>query len=480
VTSLLANTTFLALLVSFAVVLTGWCAGWNSVATLRKLRAAFTMWPVVVVLLLGGIFNSAFRIYIGSLNPGDFMADVVAARQLLNHQFMYPPHIGFLIDQEMSDHPPIMEFRQAPKWMDMDARTEHATIKMNAHPPFVGMLVALALRFVTFRWVYLLLTLFTSAALVGMILICLRGLEIPFTRNDFLALTGLAFGWHPVLSTLRSGQTSILIAGCMTLGWFLLRQKKPGQAGVWVGVATAVKLYPGLLIIYFMLRSWRAFLSSVATLLGIQVLTIVVCGMLNFRAFLYVVRFLSQPFYSRTNMSAVAFVSGFLKMPWITLLVVGSGIAVLAYWVATRKKLGRAENLDLEYSLCMVMQLLLTPIAWSHYLTVLILPLAVLGNHVFRSRAQWSAIAAYLGLALCFSIPDTTVKSLQIVIQESAGYYMGWILTSIFTVSLVLLWAWLALLSKKAATQAGAVPPSHALGARSMAERQAVSSIPSV
>jgi hypothetical protein len=444
--SLFVNTTFLAALACFIVALTGWIAGWQATATLRGLRGAITSWPLVVLLLAGGFLNSTERIYAGSLNPGDFMQDVMAARQFLNHKFMYPGRSWVLIDTELADHPPLVEIRRIPKWMGVETVSPYTTIKVNAHPPLVGLLLAPILYVINFRWIYLLVTLCSSIALIGTIVAVLRGLDITIEKGDFLALTGLAFGWHPVLSTLRNGQSSIFISALITVGWVLLRRKKSFQAGIAVGIATAIKLFPGLLIVYFLFRNRRAFAGGLITFIAAQFLTIAFCGMGNYWGFLGTMFYLSHPFYSRTNMSLAAVATGFLHVRWIGFLILAAGVCLFIFWMGARIARGGAENIDLEYALCTVMQLLLTPIAWSHYLVVLILPLAILASWLRRSEPHWSAICPYIGLLLCFTIPDTTIKYAQAIVEKLTGHYAGWLLTSVFTAGLLLLCAWLALL----------------------------------
>ena len=51
---------------------------------------------------------------------------------------------------------------------------------------------------------------------------------------------------------------------------------------------------------------------------------------------------------------------------------------------------------------------LLSPIAWDHYLVILLLPLSVLGRRCLTLEAPWSSLLGYLLLVLVLSVPDTT------------------------------------------------------------------------
>jgi hypothetical protein len=53
----------------------------------------------------------------------------------------------------------------------------------------------------------------------------------------------------------------------------------------------------------------------------------------------------------------------------------------------------------------MVLMILLSPIAWDHYLPVLILPIIILGNWVVNQGKSWRNIAAFVLFAVAISIP---------------------------------------------------------------------------
>jgi alpha-1,2-mannosyltransferase len=68
----------------------------------------------------------------------------------------------------------------------------------------------------------------------------------------------LAFAMEPVRETLGWGQIDLLIAALVLADVGALRRRRP-WAGVGIGLATAIKVTPGLFIVYLMVtRRWRA------------------------------------------------------------------------------------------------------------------------------------------------------------------------------------------------------------------------------
>jgi hypothetical protein len=455
---LLTNTTFLCIFFCTVFVIVAWAKGVAKQVAVERLHRILTNPVVISFVLCGALLNGAFKIYVGSLNPGDLMQDVVAGRQLLDGQSMYPPHMGQLIDQQLAEYPPVFVLKNPPRFLAMDQRSNTATINLNAHPPFDGMLVAMFLKiWSNFRWLYLLLSLATLAALPAIILLLLKGLNIDSSIRDRMLLFGLFLGWHPVLSTLRTGQTSVIIGAAMVLGWYLFRTRKFALTGMVLAFAAALKLYPALLILYLGLRNRRAFWIGCLASVGIQAVTLAVCGRWNFYIFFRIIAFLSRPFRSRTNFSASAFLAGFVKISWIAPIILLCGLALLFYFVARNGSSSNMSLFDLEYSLSIVLLLLLTPIAWTHYLNILILPFAVVGNIVCRRQFHIRSLITFCVLLLCFSVPDTAVKQIFTSLQGSAGYYLSWVATSIFTFGLIALWIWLAVLTRNSVATLNAV-----------------------
>ena len=69
---------------------------------------------------------------------------------------------------------------------------------------------------------------------------------------------------------------------------------------------------------------------------------------------------------------------------------------------------GQEQALDLEYALFVSLMPLLSPIAWDHYLSALLLPLSVLGTRTLTVDAPWPATLGFLAAVVVLLVPDTT------------------------------------------------------------------------
>jgi hypothetical protein len=59
----------------------------------------------------------------------------------------------------------------------------------------------------------------------------------------------------------------MIIAACLIGGWFCLRLKKEYIAGFLFAIATLMKLFPGLVLLYLLiLKQWRALFATVSFL----------------------------------------------------------------------------------------------------------------------------------------------------------------------------------------------------------------------
>src|SRR5262249_45942949 len=118
----------------------------------------------------------------------------------------------------------------------------------------------------------------TSAGLLLTLILAHRGLGLRLTPWHLLLLVLALLSWDPVVDVFRSGQFTVVLGALMVAGWYALKRGRPGAAGVAVGVASCLKVYPALLLFYFLLRSRRAFVAAVVTILAITAGTLLLTG----------------------------------------------------------------------------------------------------------------------------------------------------------------------------------------------------------
>src|SRR6478752_2157579 len=105
--------------------------------------------------------------------------------------------------------------------------------------------------------------------------------RIRLPKPLMLALTGVAtafaFTLEPFRQTLSFGQINIYLALLVLVDLLVLGRRGSRWAGVGIGLATAIKLTPGIFIIYLLVVGrWRAALTAIGTVVAANLLSALV------------------------------------------------------------------------------------------------------------------------------------------------------------------------------------------------------------
>jgi alpha-1,2-mannosyltransferase len=206
----------------------------------------------------------------------------------------------------------------------------------------------------------------------------------------------LAIAFEPVRETITFGQVNTLllalVAGDLLLGVGRGRR----WAGVGIGLATAVKLTPGVFILYLLVtRRWRAAFTAMGTAAAA---TLAAAVIFPDQSWEFWTSALWDPgrvgdYWYLSNQSVRGFVA---RLPfdrvesylWIVLVLV-----VLASWY--RRVRAGADDLVLGLALTGVLGCLISPITWVHH-CVWLLPALV---RCAEAGLSWPARRGYLYLA---------------------------------------------------------------------------------
>jgi alpha-1,2-mannosyltransferase len=179
---------------------------------------------------------------------------------------------------------------------------------------------------------------------------------------------------------------------------FDLSQGRDTRAGVWLGLATALKVFPGLLLLYAVYRGrWRAAVLGGSLTLGLSVCSLLPLGiagaaasgrdwLVHSSAGVWVLHRRNQSLPALLERAGVAH-AGVIAVDLLLLT-----LAAAALWRSTSD-----DAIVHDVGIVLLLAILLSPIAWDHYY-LLAFPawVAVLSRSPEpRSRASWIA----LGLA---------------------------------------------------------------------------------
>lgn len=268
----------------------------------------------------------------------------------------------------------------AHRWLGV--RFLDLRLQYNAHPPTSVLLAlpfaALPYREATFLWNLLSLVLLAAGGWI--FLAELKAVPPLWALLPLLALLLLA---NPCVQQLRNGQLNGVLLLLLVLTWRAERRGRAPEAGFWLGLAMAVKLFPGFLLLFFLMRrNWTAAVAAAATFLGVCLAALFLFGPEAFRDYVTaVLPFVSgfrchwyntslNGFWSRTFLgSEREAVVPLLHAPLLAAagLAASAGLVTLLTAWGIRRAEGK-EEADAAFGLGVFAMLLVSPLTWDHSL----------------------------------------------------------------------------------------------------------------
>src|SRR5262249_29668490 len=232
------------------------------------------------------------------------------------------------------------------------------------------------------------------AALATAVTLIVRELGLKPGPWRLAALLTLVILFPPLLNALLEAQISPLLLLLCTLAWRWTRRERTAAAGVVLGLAAALRLFPALALLYYAIRrDWRALATAGVTFTVSSAVLLPFIGIDGYLA--YATREApsanAQWITSGHNVSLWGFASTLLgagdpkvsllsapalARPAAALLALGL-VCLLALNTAWRRHV--AARADHRAFLAYVpAMLLISPLTWGHYLVMALLPLLVL------------------------------------------------------------------------------------------------------
>lgn len=391
----------------------------------RRIKGVFRSPLVVAMLLAGALSNVGLALYFGYVAPRDMMQDIVSAQQFLERKPLYPAAMTELIREALVKEP--ASFSLSGWVPGLKAREQRAYEEVvtepwvQAHPPTMTLGIAPLVAAFGIHGTFLVLSLLSLLAL-ALIAVMLRIGPLSGARPKDVAIIALcAAGWFAVSDLLRLGQSGLVLSALLTAGWYLIRRGRPVLAGMAVGVATCLKLFPGLVLLYLLLRHPKAGLAGLATAAVIGVATIAGIGPQNGRDYFATSRFVVEHYRSYAeNLSLLTPFAIAERWSWLPpgsasvlfLLAAAAVVALSLRHSGPPYQAGQEPSgFDLEYCRVLSAIPLITPICWAHYLPLLILPLAVMGRRALDGRISWRVSCGYAAVVSVLCFPESTVMN---------------------------------------------------------------------
>jgi len=278
------------------------------------------------------------------------------------------------------------------------------------YPPF-GAVTMLPMALVGWHVAIVISVLLTLAAVYALVRLLVEPIikRQGWPRWFALGLTVVALaGYESVHETVTFGQVNLLLVAVVALDVLLLVRKDHRLAGIGIGLATAVKLTPGIFIVYLLVtRRWRAAGMATAAFSTATWLAATLAPDAS-RVFW------TDALWDTSRVGRDAFVSNqslngmvarlyapehSAKLVWLALVAV-----VFAIWVVRVRRAVAARDEVAALALTGLLGCLVSPITWVHHLVWTLPAFIVLIDHAVhpaadrrrRYRLMAAAVVVYL------------------------------------------------------------------------------------
>ncbi len=252
----------------------------------------------------------------------------------------------------------------------------------NLNPPLVSALLY-PLAFLDLRSAYYVLCAMQLVLMVLVLWRVLRRITPPENLPFWLALF-MTSAYFPVTANMLLGQIGLLPFLTLGLFWLALENNRTRQAGAWLGLALALKLFVGLVFIWLMLqRRWRLLFWGVVSWAALMLAGLLLFGVENHRDWLHALTRMNWGSQS-WNASLSGFTSRYFTEDqvwayWAVHSIGIAGSAAALLWLSRQtRQLGEARTLHLGVALTLPLMLLLTPLGWLYYFPLLLLSAVIL------------------------------------------------------------------------------------------------------
>jgi alpha-1,2-mannosyltransferase len=244
-------------------------------------------------------------------------------------------------------------------------------------PPFAVVAIPFAAAFPTESTAGLPIWSALGALVLAASILALARAERLATRFPLLAgqwvwlLVAAAFVSAPVVAELVYGNVNLFLVGLLTAAWLGLRRGDrlgDAVAGIALGVATLIKIFPGLLLLWLVLRGRGrpvAWAGTAAAALSVAALP--ATGIEAWTQYPTVLLNMGVPADLSHGLSPATWLAPALGFDTAKLLV-WLLVAVVTTWVA------RWADDRLGFAMVVILALLATPVLWKAYLSILVVP----------------------------------------------------------------------------------------------------------
>ncbi len=218
------------------------------------------------------------------------------------------------------------------------------------------------------------------------------------------AVTGVCMFLWPMLQEIRFGQIDIALAAMCVADLAVARPRWP--RGLLIGLATAIKLMPGLLIVYLLLTGRRkaagvsAMIAGICTLLAWALLP--GSSAYYWTSALFDTARLGRPTQTSDQSIRAMLLRAFAPYPAPTALWLGLVVVVIVAGFAAALAAARRGNDMAGAAIVGLLAVLVSPVSWIHHIVWIVVAIGVI---LGEGRSTWRWLVA-VGTTELFTFAD--------------------------------------------------------------------------
>ena len=303
------------------------------------------------------------------------------------------------------------------------------------HPPSV-ILLSLPLGWLTYQQAAIVWFAFELACILVSVYLLLHWLGLRPNLRFALICTLLTLAWNPFRDGLIVGQLMTLNLALLIGSWQMLRAGKEIRGGLLLGIAIAFKLIAWPMgIILVLHKKWRAIGAAGAVLVSTNGIIALLVGSQSVADYYLKVGPLVSALYHAhignfslcsigwrvfagtgspvlTGVNAPPLVDAPNLACYIALIL---PVILLAVGIFLAM---RASTFDTSFGIMTCVSLLISPLTWSHYLILALIPMAIVLRCLFALDLPKTEtnLAILLGLLLC--IPQSFLNNVMLMFAD--------------------------------------------------------------
>jgi hypothetical protein len=290
------------------------------------------------------------------------------------------------------------------------------------------------------------------AVLVAVLVLMLGRREFGADRRMAWVIAAFVLMYPPLADHFAFAQAQILVLLMLVLMMRCLETRRDGVAGLILAMAAALRVFPSLFVIYFaVLRRWRALMCTLLGLVIIGIVTVLLTGPTIVEGF--VAATISRAGENATSRPYDVSLSAFItRLFWYAfgytlgpamnlarLAVIACAEATVLIQALRATARGRSDQ-DRDgraYMIWVVAAVMLSPVAWIHYMVLLLLPFVKIASAANQgrcsSRSVWAMVASYFLIALSIEgrAPAEAIGGAPLLLIVSEGAFVSLLLAFI-------------------------------------------------